>query len=145
MSRPQRAGDTRLMRPELTVVGLVAIRTAIGTSLLLGTFGGFAVGFGMMTDCTNNYSCSQTGCAPCATTSRWITAGGITQWVLAGTGAALLIRALRRKPPSYLAVGGVALLAVSVMAFVGTTWGAQESYCQPGTPGYDRSYCSIEA
>ena len=134
------------MNPKITaVIGVVVVSIAIGSSLLLGTFGWFAVGFGMMTDCTNNYSCSQTGCAPCATTSRWITAGAIMQWVLAGTGVALLIRAARRKRPTGLAISGLVLLAVSVMAFVGTTWRAQESYCQPGTPGYDRSYCSIEA
>lgn len=145
MLRSLRASDTRLMNPKFTVVGLVLVSTAVGTSLLLGTFGWFAVGFGMMTDCTNDYSCSQTGCTPCAMTSRWITAGGITQWVLAGTGAALLIRAPHLKRPTDLAIGGVALLAVSVMAFVGTSWRAQESFCQPGTSGYNRSYCSIEA
>ena len=145
MSRASWAGDTRLMQPTPTFAGLVVVWIAIGTSLLLGTFGWFAVGFGMMTDCTNNYSCSQTGCTPCATTSRWITAGGIMQWVLAGTGVALLIRAHRAKPTTDLAIGGVALLAVAVLVFAGTTWRAQASYCQPGTSGYHRSYCSVDA
>ncbi len=42
-------------------------------------------------------------------------------------------------------VGGVALLAVSVLAFAGTTWRAQESYCRPGTSGYSRSYFAVDA
>ncbi len=70
------------MKPTPTFAGLIVVWIAIGTSLLLGTFGWFAVGFGMMTDCTDNYSCSQTGCAPCATTGRWITVDALTQWVL---------------------------------------------------------------
>lgn len=130
-----------------SVVGIVSvsIAIAIGACLLLGTVGWFAVGFGIMTDCTNNYSCSQTGCTPCATTGRWINTGGIAQFVLAGIGVALLVRGLAAKPRAHLAVGAVALLAMSVLTMVGTTWRAQESYCQPGTPGYARSYCSIEA
>ena len=133
------------MKPTPTFAGLVVVWIAIGTSLLLGTFGWFAVGFGMMTDCTNNYSCSQTGCAPCATTGRWITVGALTQWVLAGTGIVALVRATRLERRRHLAIGGVALLAVSGSVFAVTTWQAQESYCQPGTPGHSRSYCAVDA
>jgi len=129
----------------LSVAGIVLVSVAIGTCLLLGTFGWLAVGFGIMTDCTNNYGCSKTGCTPCVTTGRWINAGGIAQFVLAGMGVTGLVRGLRAKQRAYLAVGGAALLATSVLTILGTTWRAQESYCQPGTPGYARSYCSIDA
>lgn len=111
------------------------------SGLLLGTLGWFAVGFGIMTDCTNNYHCTETSCGPCVTTERWINAGGITQWVLAGIGVAASVRGLRAKRRAHLAVGAAALVAMSVLTIVAMTWRAQESYCQPGTPGYLTSYC----
>ena len=76
----------------LTVVGVVLVVLGIVMSMLLGTLGWFAVGFGIMTDCTNNYSCTETGCAPCDTTATWINAGGIIQLGLAVAGVALLVR-----------------------------------------------------
>ncbi|HET7327597.1 MAG TPA: hypothetical protein VFJ14_09975 [Nocardioidaceae bacterium] len=126
----------------LSIAGIVLVSVAIGTCLLLGTFGWFAVGFSMMTDCTNNYNCTATSCTPCATTGRWINAGGIAQWVLAGMGVVVLRTGMRAKQRAYLVGGGGMLLAMSVLTIAGTTWLAQESYCQPGTPGYISSYCS---
>lgn len=131
------------MSPKPTPAGMVLVSVAIATSLLLGSLGWFAVGFGTMTACTNDYSCSPTGCAPCATTGRWINAGGLTQWVLVGAGVAALLRRRLRERPGTLATAGVALLATSVLVFAGSTWAAQQSYCRPGTPGHDRSYCSV--
>ncbi len=132
------------MNPKLVVLGIVLVSVAIATSLFLGTLAWFAVGFGTMTACTNDYSCSSTGCAPCATTGRWINAGGITQWVLAGAGVVALSRRRTRERPGTLAITGVALVTLSVLTFVGSTWAAQESYCRTGTAGYDRSYCTVE-
>jgi hypothetical protein len=106
--------------------GLVSV--AIGTSLLLGTFGWFAVGFGTMTDCTSKYGCTETNCPPCATAERWINAGGIAQWALAGTGVVVLTRRRRAKQHPDLALCGAALLAMSVLTMVGTTGRAQKSY-----------------
>ena len=77
--------------------GLVSV--AIGTALLLGTFGWFGVGFGTMTDCTNKYGCTETKCPPCVTAARWINAGGIAQWVLAGMGVVVLVGGRRALPP----------------------------------------------
>lgn len=133
------------MRHLLDWAGIALLSVAIGTCLALGTLGWFAVGFGIMTDCTNSYSCSSTGCSPCAATGRWINAGGVGQWVLAGTGLILMVRGLRTRRRSGLAILAVGLLVVSVLSVVGTTWRAQESYCQPGTPGYGRSYCDVGA
>lgn len=126
----------------LTVGCVVLVLVAIGTALFLGTFGWFAVGFGMMTDCTNNYSCTESGCTPCDATSGWINAGGLIQLGLAVAGIVLLVRGLRSSQRAVLALGGIALLACSAATAIGTTWRADESYCQPGTPGYAASYCS---
>ena len=121
---------------------IVPLSVAITICLLFGTLGWFMVGFGLMTDCTNNYSCTETGCAPCATSGRWINAGAIAQFVLAGVGV-VLMRRLRAPGRAYLAFGGTALLVMSVLTIVGTTWRAQESYCQPDD-GYYSPYCAIE-
>ena len=42
---------------------------ALAVVLFLATVGSFGIGFGVMTNCTNTYSCTSTGCEPCATTS----------------------------------------------------------------------------
>ena len=126
------------------VITTALVTVAIGMCLLLGTVGWFTVGFGVLTDCTNNYSCSSTGCSPCATTERWINAGGVAQLLLAGAGVAVLIRGLRTRRSRQMALGGAVLLVSSTLIFVGTTWLAQGSYCQPGSPGYRDSYCSTD-
>lgn len=134
------AGNRRVR----SVAGVALVSLAIGTCVLLGTLGWFVVGFGTMTDCTTNYSCTETGCAPCASAARWINVGGLAQLGLAGAGIAALVRGLRRRRPATLLLGGATILAMSVLTALGTTWLAQESYCQPGTPGYARSYCAVE-
>ncbi len=128
----------------LTVVGIVLVALGIVMSILLGTLGWFGIGFGIMTDCTNNYSCTETGCAPCDTTGAWINAGGIIQLGLAVAGVVLLVRGLNSSHRAVLALGGVALVVASVATVVGTTWRAEESFCQPGTPGYVASYCDVD-
>ena len=120
-------------------VALVVI--AIATCLFLGTVGWLAVGFSVMTDCTNNYSCSTTSCAPCATSGRWINVGAVVQLALAAVGVVVLLRRVRRR----LAIIGAGLLALSVLTVVGTTLLAQESYCRPGAPGFQDSYCGVDA
>ena len=103
----------------------------------------FVVGFGVMTDCTNNYSCSTTSCSPCATTELWINAGALAQQLLAAAGIVVLVRGLRTSQIGLLASSGVVLLVSSPLIIFGTTWLAQGSYCQPGSPGYV-SYCSTD-
>jgi hypothetical protein len=126
----------------LTAVGVIALTVAICCCVLLGTVGWFAVGFGTMTDCTNNYSCSTQSCQPCAGAGRWINAGGIAQWLLAGLGVSLLIRGVHDARVSRLMVGAAVILAASVITAVGTSWRASESYCQPGRADFSSSYCA---
>lgn len=127
-----------------TAVGIVLICLAIGSSLVLGTIGWFMIGFGILTDCTNNYSCTETGCPPCETTGRWINVGAIAQWVLAGTGVLVLRAGLRAGRESFIVTAGITLLAISVLTAVATTRLAEGSYCQPGSPGYARSNCPVD-
>jgi hypothetical protein len=117
---------------------------AIAVSLVLGTVGWFFVGFGVMTDCTNDYSCGSGGCSPCATTGRLINVGGVVQLLLAAAGVAVLVRGLRGRRSGSLARGGAVVLVASVVVFAGSTTLAQRSYCRPGSAGYDESYCAAD-
>lgn len=130
------------MKP-LSVLGVVLASTAILSCLVLGSVGWLAAGMGVLTGCTNDYSCSTTGCDPCAAAGRWITVGGVLQWLLLGLGIAVVVRGRRADRRTWWAAGGAAVLAASLLTVVATTWAAQESYCRPGTPGYADSYCSV--
>jgi hypothetical protein len=141
MSDRAKRRETREMKL-LAVAATALLMLAIGICLMFGTIGWFAVGFGVMTDCTNNYNCSTTNCSPCATTGLWINAGALAQQLLAAAGVGLLFRALRMEQIRQLALGGLVVLMSSVLIVVGTTWLAEGSYCQPGSTGYRSSYCS---
>ena len=128
------------------ILGVVLLSLALAVCVLLGSLGWFGLGFGIMTDCTNNYSCTETGCSPCATTERWINAGGITQWILFAIGIVVLVKGVRAgRGPALLIGGAVALLVASTLTVVGTTWLARHSYCRPDSPDYSSSYCSVDA
>lgn len=136
---------TPVARRVVQVAGVVLVVLAIATSLALGTIGWAAVGFGVMTDCTNEYSCSSTGCSPCDTASRWITAGGIAQLGLALAGVVVLVRELRpARAPAVLPIAGVVLLAASMGTIAVTTSAADASYCRMGSPGHAESDCSTD-
>ena len=126
----------------VAAVALVVI--AIGTCVAFGTLGWFAIGFGVMTSCTDDYSCSITSCSPCRTTGLWINAGALAQQLLAAAGVVVLVRGMRTKRGGHLASAGLALLVSSVLVVVGTTWRAEGSYCRPGSPDYRSSYCSTD-
>jgi len=132
------------MRTLYVAAAVVFVAVATAICLLFGTIGWFVVGFGVMTDCTNNYSCSTTSCSPCATTELWINAGALAQQLLAAAGIVVLVRGLRTSQIGLLASSGVFLLVSSPLIILGTTWLAQGSYCQPGSPGYVSSYCSTD-
>src|SRR5262245_29182662 len=129
LDHPSRAGRTRLIR----TAGIVLLAGSVVLCGLLGTVGWFGVGFGMMTDCTDDYSCTQTGCPPCGTAETWINVGGLLQWGLAAAAVVALACSTRIRRPWVLLAAGPLVSALSVAAIVGTTWQAQESYCQPGT------------
>ncbi|HEY0904154.1 MAG TPA: hypothetical protein VGE14_09720 [Marmoricola sp.] len=136
---------TPVARQVVLVAGVVLVALAIATSLALGTIGWAAVGFGVMTDCTNEYSCTSTGCPPCDTASRWITTGGIAQLGLALAGVVVLVRGLRTaRTRAALPLMGVLLLASSAGVITVTTSAAQASYCRVDSPGYEQSYCSTD-
>ncbi len=59
-----------------------SVGLAVVVTFLLATVGGFGLSFGVMTDCTNEYSCTVTACAPCSTANGWLGAGWAGQAVL---------------------------------------------------------------
>ena len=99
-------------------------RLALGVSLLLATFGGFGLAFGVMTACTNDYSCTVTACAPCATANSWVTAHWAAQVVLLGAAVVLAVlasirvrpRAVRTAARSVPLLGLLLLIAAHVLA-----------------------------
>ncbi len=54
------------------------------------------VGFGVMSNCTDQFDCGSDTCAPCATAGSWINAGAIGQWALVIAVIVLLILGLRQ-------------------------------------------------
>ena len=123
MQHPSRPADAR--RPPI-VRG--PLRWALAVPLLLATFGSFAVSFGGLTECTNDYRCTVTDCAPCATANNWFVAGWAGQVLLVLATGALVLLAARRVRPR--AVRGAArwLTAISPALFVVTTVLAQRSF-----------------
>jgi hypothetical protein len=81
------------MRTLYVAAAIALVSVAIAICFLLGTIGWFVIGLGVLTDCTNNYSCSATNCAPCRTTGLWINAGGLAELLLAATGIGVLTSA----------------------------------------------------
>jgi hypothetical protein len=104
------------------------VRLALAVTSLLATFGSFAVSFGGLTECTNEYRCTVTDCTPCATADDWFTAGWAGQvLLLLATGVLVLLAAGRVRPR---AVRGAALglTVISPALFVVTTALAQQSF-----------------
>ncbi|MGY1803093.1 hypothetical protein ACI78T_07415 [Blastococcus sp. SYSU D00922] len=102
------------------------LAASLAVVLLLATFGSFAAGFGTMTACTNTYSCTSTGCAPCATAEAWLTGGWIGQGVLLLTGLVLVV--LRRRRARLVRLGAILLGPLSLGLFAATTALAVASY-----------------
>ena len=102
-----------------------AVRTALGVSLavvlFLATLGSVGAGFGVMTDCTNAYDCTVTGCAPCRAANSWLTAGWLAQGGLLLAGVVLAVLAARRRRLRAVRLGALLLGPSSVALFVVTT------------------------
>jgi hypothetical protein len=94
---------------------------ALAVVLFLATVGSPGVGFGVMTNCTNTYSCTSTGCEPCATTSAWLTAGWIGQGVLLLVAVALVVLAVRHRRLPAVRATALVLTPLSVALVVVTT------------------------
>ena len=94
---------------------------ALAVVLFLATVGSLGVGFGVMTNCTDAYGCTSTGCAPCAATSAWLTAGWIGQGVLLLVTAALVVLAARRRWLSAVRAAALVLAPLSVALIIATT------------------------
>lgn len=101
----------------------VPATTAGVVTVVLGSLGWMGVGIGVVSPCTDRFSCTSGTCAPCLQAGIWVTAGGAAQWALAVAALVLLVLGLRR-PGSRrslafwawaitpLAVGWLALAAV---------------------------------
>ncbi|RBY93676.1 hypothetical protein DQ237_17055 [Blastococcus sp. TF02-8] len=104
------------------------LRISLGIVLLLATLGSFGAGFGTMTDCTNTFDCTSTGCSPCATANGWLTGGWIVQGVLLLAGAALALLATRGVRRPAVRRAAIALGPLAVALFVLTSAVAAASY-----------------
>ncbi|MCA0146973.1 hypothetical protein [Blastococcus sp. LR1] len=93
---------------------------SLAVVLFLATFGSFGAGFGIMTDCTNTFSCTETACSPCATADTWLTGGWIAQGVLLAAGAVLALLATRRPRPVRQAALLLGPLAAALFAVTTT-------------------------
>ena len=111
---------------------------ALAVVLFLATVGSLGVGFGVMTGCTNTHGCTSTGCAPCATTSAWLTAGWVGQGVLLLATGVLAVLAARRRRPRAVRTAALVLTVLGVALVVGTTapaiaagWRFRDEVSQP--------------
>jgi hypothetical protein len=118
VTRPRSAGVTGRTWPG----------AALALILLIGTAGSFGVGFGVLTDCTNAFSCTTTDCAPCSAAGRWLNAGWAGQAVLLVAGLALAVLARRGLRPRAVRTAALVLAGLSVALIVTTTALAGQSY-----------------
>lgn len=102
-----------------------SVWTPLGVSLavvlFLATIGSFGVGFGVMTNCTNTYNCTAAGCAPCETTSAWLTAGRLGQGGLLLAGGVLVVLAALGRRLRAVRLGALALGPLSAALIVVTS------------------------
>lgn len=95
----------------------------------LGSIGWLGTGFGVITSCTDHFSCVIDTCAPCAAANHWIDAGGIGQWILVVAAGVLLV--LGEKRPywrSPLVVASVFILPSSIAWISISTGQAMHSF-----------------
>lgn len=118
---------------------------ALATAAILATFGSFGVSFSIMSDCTNNYDCSDS-CSPCDTAGAWLNSGWVIQGVLLLVAVVVVVAVTRQRLARAAFVTAVALMVLSVGSFIVTTSSASRSYCQPGEqvtlPVGQDNYCN---
>jgi hypothetical protein len=101
---------------------------SLSVVFLLATIGSFAASFGVMTDCTDTYSCTVTSCRPCSPTSAWLTIGWVVQGALLLLGTGLAVFGARRTDVRAVRQGAVLLGTTSIVLFAVTTWLAVRSF-----------------
>jgi hypothetical protein len=129
---------------------MTAALAAVCVTAVMGTVVSLGQGFAVMTDCTDRYDCTSSGCAPCSTASHWVDGGWIGQGVLLFAAIVLIVLARRAVRAAAgpdvgvrVGVSAVLVVALSVGLFVVTDHEASTSYCRPGEslpPGVT-SYC----
>src|SRR4051812_36407096 len=75
----------------------------------------FGVGFGVLNACTDTFSCTVTGCAPCRPASSWLNGGWATQGVLLIAAVVLAVAARRGLRPATVRTGGLTIAGLSVL------------------------------
>ena len=109
------------------LLALVRVPGLLVTGFLAA--GSLAVGMGVMTDCTNTYSCGPTNCGPCLAPNLLLVGGWAVQVVLFLAASALCLPPVaRRLRPSTLATCALAVAVVAIMVFAGVSWAADRSY-----------------
>jgi hypothetical protein len=109
-----------------------SVWTPLGISLavvaVLATVGSFGAGFGVMTACTDEYSCTETTCSPCATASTWLAWGWAAQGLLLIVAVVLAVLGARRRDLHTVRWLAWVLAPLSIALFLLTTWQASGSY-----------------
>ena len=77
---------------------------------VLGSVGWWGAGFGVISSCTDHFSCVIDTCAPCATANYWIDAGAIGQWIFVIGAFVLLMLGMKR--PRWRPVVVIASIAI---------------------------------
>ncbi|RBY75142.1 hypothetical protein DQ239_17510 [Blastococcus sp. TF02-09] len=96
--------------------------------IALATFGGFSTSFGVMTDCTNTFSCSVTECRPCVGAASWLEADWKVQGVLLLIGLVLAVLTRRGVRSRVVRWAGWLLGPVSIALMIATTSLATSSF-----------------
>ncbi len=124
----------------------LAISLAVVVTLLAATLVSVGLGFGILTECTNNYGCSETDCAPCATAGTWLKVGWGVQGALFIAAIVLTVTGARGRRPGATAAAALVVCAASVAAVVATSAGATASYCNDDTSagGGAHNLCDVD-
>lgn len=125
---PQPSHDTAAARRDPWWLWLAVVAALLVTSAT-ATLVSFGLGFGVVTDCTNEYSCTETGCTPCATAGRWLRIGWAFQGLLLlGAIVLTVLAGGRRLRTQVIATAALAICLASLAGIFVTGVGASGSY-----------------
>ena len=114
--------------PRGRAMGRWPLALAVVVPLALGTTVVFGAGFGILSACTDTYSCTTTGCAPCRPAGTWLNAGWAVQGVLLVAGLVLAVLARRGRGTGSLRPAALVVARISVVTAAVTTALAIVSY-----------------